>query len=55
MKFFFENDFSFVDTIFLSVATHGFASGDILAPIVISVIGLTIKLAIGRKYNAPSA
>jgi hypothetical protein len=55
MKFFFANEFSFADTLFLGVAGHGFAQGDILAPIVITMVGLAIHLTVGRKYNAPSA
>lgn len=55
MKFLFENEFCFVDTLFLGVAAYGFAQGDILAPIVITMAGLIVHLTVGRKYNAPSA
>lgn len=43
MKFFFENDLSFVDSIFMCTAAIGYSQGYIALPIAITVIGLAIK------------
>lgn len=55
MNFLFKNEYSYLDSIFMSVAAIGFSQGYIAIPIAITAIGLAIHCTIGRKYNAPSA